>query len=446
MVRPDEDDHPHTHNTRIAYTIGSIISLSKIMTPTPKVTALLLGLLAASPTCDSFALAPGPRLLQQQRRRVVSVGLSLNRHDEDASIADGWRKASGAAASFLTGMGIMVQLALADPTAAVAPIDSGIVANAQSSSILLSIGAPSFGGGASFETLDFSLPSYDAATSGGDITKSSSSPAPSAAASKIDDSAAKAAAKEEREASRRAEADAREAQKKADEAAAKDAAEKAAAKEAAKEERKAAEREKQRLAVERQKAAAAQTIDVPSPSPKIDVTVVPATPKVVDAVSPGPGVSLPEFRIPDAPKVDVPSFTMPKVDMPKVDMPKVDMPSFTMPKVDVPDVPKFALPKVDLPAAPKYDLDVPKFDMPSRVPAVVDENLEPQEVRDARAAEKNAAFKEAKDEARAAERAAKAAQERAQNAKKAFKDAKGEACKTRPGGKLLCLRGFGIGY
>jgi hypothetical protein len=44
--------------------------------------------------------------------------------------------------------------------------------------------------------------------------------------------------------------------------------------------------------------------------------------------------------------------------------------------------------KVDMPAAPKYeDLDVvPKFDMPSRAPPVVDENLGPQEVRDARAA------------------------------------------------------------
>jgi hypothetical protein len=90
------------------------------------------------------------------------------------------------------------------------------------------------------------------------------------------------------------------------------------------------------------------------------------------------------------PKVDMPSFTMPKVDAP-------DMPTFTIPKVDVPDMPKFSLPKVDMPA-PKYDLDVPIFNMPSRAPPVVDENLESQEVRDARAAERNAAFKEAKDE------------------------------------------------
>jgi hypothetical protein len=50
---------------------------------------------------------------------------SSNRDDEHGNVADGWRKASGSAAAFLTGMGIMVQLALADPTAAVAPIDAG---------------------------------------------------------------------------------------------------------------------------------------------------------------------------------------------------------------------------------------------------------------------------------------------------------------------------------
>ncbi len=95
------------------------------MTPTLKVTALLLALSAASSTCDSFAFAPGPRLVQQQRQRV-SVGLSSsNRDDEYGNVADGWRKASGSAAAFLTGMGIMAQLALADPTAAVAPIDAG---------------------------------------------------------------------------------------------------------------------------------------------------------------------------------------------------------------------------------------------------------------------------------------------------------------------------------
>jgi hypothetical protein len=96
------------------------------MTPTSKVTALLLALSAASPTCDSLAFAPGPRLARQQQRRCVSVGLSSsNRDDEYGNAADGRRKASGSAAAFLTGMGIMVQLAFADPTALVAPIDAG---------------------------------------------------------------------------------------------------------------------------------------------------------------------------------------------------------------------------------------------------------------------------------------------------------------------------------
>ena len=124
--------------------------------------------------------------------------------------------------------------------------------SAQSTNIVLSAGAPSFGGGGSFETLDFSLPSYDQATSGGDITKPSSSPAP-APSSFDEDAAAKAAAKEEakraaeeeKAAKKQAEADAKEAKKQAEAeakaAAEKEAAEKQAKKEAAekaKEERK----------------------------------------------------------------------------------------------------------------------------------------------------------------------------------------------------------------
>ena len=85
----------------------------------------MLALLAASPTCDAFAPG-GPRLLQ--RRQGVSVGLSAspsNRDEDDAIANDGWRKkATGSAAAFLAGMGIMAQLAMADPTF-VAPIDSG---------------------------------------------------------------------------------------------------------------------------------------------------------------------------------------------------------------------------------------------------------------------------------------------------------------------------------
>jgi hypothetical protein len=43
------------------------------------------------------------------------------------------------------------------------------------SSTVISIGAPSFSAGSSFDTLDFSLPSYDEATKGGDISSTSKS-------------------------------------------------------------------------------------------------------------------------------------------------------------------------------------------------------------------------------------------------------------------------------
>ena len=195
-----------------------------------------------------------------------------------------------------------------------------------------------------------------------------------------------------------------------------------------------------------------------------------------------PSFSMPKVDIPDMPKVDIPappkvdipatpkaaapSFSLPadfpKVDMPKVDMPKMDMPSFSMPKVD--------MPKVDMPAAPKFD--TPKFDMPSAPSSSSSSSSyefdgPSQEVRDARAAELNAAYKDAKSDAKVspgcflslgrvssvsfnsklfsytilssnqqeAQKAADAAMKKANEAKKVFKQAKGEACATRPGGK-----------
>lgn len=112
------------------------------------------------------------------------------------------------------------------------------VTHAQSSSVLLSAGAPSFGGGGSFETLDFSLPSYDQAVSGGDVSK----PAPAPTPAPSEDAAAKAAAREEaKRAAEEAKAAKKQAEADAKEAAAKEAAEaeaKKAAAEKAKEERK----------------------------------------------------------------------------------------------------------------------------------------------------------------------------------------------------------------
>lgn len=62
---------------------------------------------------------------------------------------------------------------------------------------MLGLGAPSFGGGGSFETLDFSLPSYDQATSGDDIKNSDASSLPSFLSPKSDEDAAAAAAKKD---------------------------------------------------------------------------------------------------------------------------------------------------------------------------------------------------------------------------------------------------------
>ena len=113
--------------------------------------------------------------------------------------------------------------------------------NAQSSSVLLSaFGAPKGGGGASYETLDFSLPSYGEATS----RPSSSSSAPSFTASfpelKLPSSTEEAPAAAEPAGDKEAEKKAAEEEK----AAAKKAAdeEKAAAKKAAEEEKAAAKK------------------------------------------------------------------------------------------------------------------------------------------------------------------------------------------------------------
>ena len=110
------------------------------------------------------------------------------------------------------------------------------------SSLLISAGAPSFGGGSSFETLDFSLPSYSEAN-GGDSKPAEPKSAPSFPELKIPGSEAKEEVKEESKVSA------------ADEEAAKKAAEeeKAAAKKKAEEEKAAAKK-----AAEEEKAAKAK--------------------------------------------------------------------------------------------------------------------------------------------------------------------------------------------
>ncbi len=60
---------------------------------------------------------------------------------------------AGGAASFVTGLGFLTQVAFADPNS-IATVDQTQMASVSSSNVLLSGGAPSFGGGGSFETLD----------------------------------------------------------------------------------------------------------------------------------------------------------------------------------------------------------------------------------------------------------------------------------------------------
>ena len=177
----------------------------------------------------------------------------------------------------------------------------------------------------------------------------------------------------------------------------------------------AAEKEKQQqMAVERQKAADETAAKLEAPS-------------VVDTVKEikAPAIQVPDIKVPDfkAPAMpDMKSFSLPKVDIPKmpeIKVPAVPKPAATvdikapaLPAFDVPKMPAFSLPKVpdmpklDIPAAPKfdspkYDFDSPKFDMPAApAKSSVDENLEPQEVRDARAADANVSFKAAQAEAK----------------------------------------------
>jgi hypothetical protein len=91
---------------------------------TATTTAALLVLLSIA--CDVFAFAPGPQQqLQSRRPSVVRRSATINDDENTLSIKDdGWGKASGGAAAFLMGMGIMAQLAFADTTA-ITVIDAG---------------------------------------------------------------------------------------------------------------------------------------------------------------------------------------------------------------------------------------------------------------------------------------------------------------------------------
>ena len=94
------------------------------MAPASNLAAFLVLSAAATPACDAFAFAPSSPRLQQP---IVSISrLSASNQDETevVVVVDGWRKMTGGAAAFLTGMGIMAQVAVADPSG-VASIDTG---------------------------------------------------------------------------------------------------------------------------------------------------------------------------------------------------------------------------------------------------------------------------------------------------------------------------------
>jgi len=86
----------------------------------PSKLSVFLALSAASPSCDAFAFTPSNRLQQQQK----VVQLSALKQDDKNDVDDVLRKVAGGAAAFMTGMGIMAQVALADPST-IAPIDGG---------------------------------------------------------------------------------------------------------------------------------------------------------------------------------------------------------------------------------------------------------------------------------------------------------------------------------
>jgi len=452
-----------------------------------KIKAVVVGILVSAPLCDAFAFAP-------PSKDVVHTRLTATNNNNNEV-----QRMVGGAASFLAGLGVAAQMAFADPNilAANAPFDTSSQATTNeiqvkatdSSNILLSVG---YGGnkGASFDTLDFSLPSYNEAVGGESESKkeapaftpsfpelklpgstaSTPAPAPTPTPTTTPDTSA-ADAKAEQKAAAEAEKKANEEEKKAKEEEKKAKEEAAAAKKqadeeaAAKKQAEAAarkERQKQLQQEMVEKAAAAKKAEAeaaaaadptPAPAPTPAPTPAPKKEAPAPAFAPAPKKEAPAFEVPEFKVPEIPSFSVPKFNLPKVDVPKFEAPKFDMPKLDAPTLsipapsPKPApmAPPKPVQAPPLYDMDFqkPSFSSPD---SSVDENLEPQEVRDGKAADAKSVFKQADKDAKEIEAQAKAARGKVNELKKDFKVAKDEACKTRPGGKLLCLRGFGLGY
>ena len=168
------------------------------------------------------------------------------------------------------------------------------------------------------------------------------------------------------------------------------------------------------------KAAEEEKAVTPAPAPK---------PAPAPAPAPAPEIKLPEIAIP--------AFTAPKFELPAVPAPA---PPVTR-SLDIPLPPP--PPVVKPPVAPI--VAVPSLGGASKLDAE-DAPLESQEVRDAKARGAKERFNVLDQKAKDIEKQAKEAREVAKEANKEAKLAKDEACKTRPGGTVLCLRGFGSGY
>jgi flagellar biosynthesis/type III secretory pathway protein FliH len=276
------------------------------------------------------------------------------------------------------------------------------------------------------DSMDFSMPSYSDAIKSATLdtsASSSSKPAPPSFNPFEDsskDDAASAAAKAEEKA-------AAEAKKAEDKARAEL---EAATKKAEKEARRQAELEKQKAAAERTKAAQEEKAAAPASS-SVELPSVPSVDlKLPDISIPdfkAPDITIPDFKAPDIKMPDLPKFSMPKMatdgyDFPDIKAPKVDIPNVDMPKIAMPALPSFGggggASSSDNPSSP----------------------LESQDVRDERARSAKADFADADNTAREIEAKALELRAVANDKKQAFKDAKDEACATRPGGKILCLR------
>jgi hypothetical protein len=328
--------------------------------------------------------------------------------------------------------------------------------------------------GGNLDIVDFSLPSYTDAistgstetkkmaptfnpfgdfspeiVSGGENLKAASEEKAAADAAKAEEQAAAKAEAEARKAEDRAAKEARRVEEKAASEAAKAARE---ADEAAKKAQRQAQieeqREKQRAVVERQNEAATS-----SPKVKEDASLTPPTVTGFDV----PDIKIPDFKVPDMPSLQMP-------DMSAVKMP--DMSAVKMPEFTAPEIPKVSFPKFNLPSMPVVDsgissntvkapsFEAPKVNLPDlSVPKPFggssgdDFNKEPQKVRDEKAREARQVFLAANDDAKEAEAAAKAARALSNDKKSLAAQAKDEACSTRPGGKLICLRNpFTSGY